>query len=194
MQVFKDYLYRHTPIQEEQFQELRGELSEKIVKKGEIVLQAGMRSDLVYFVCRGLLRAYTLDRQGKEHTIQFAPENWWMGDRNSVYFQEPSVFSIDAIEETEVVVVRKGFIEKAYAVCPDFAKYNTRLLHNSIRYMQRRINLLLAATAEERYLDFIRLYPELTLRVSQMMIASYLGITPESLSRVRKELARKHSN
>ncbi|QNL48082.1 Crp/Fnr family transcriptional regulator [Olivibacter sp. SDN3] len=194
MQAFQEYLQKHTPITVEQFHLLKHELKEKKYNKGETLLIEGGKTDVIYFVCSGLLRAYTLDKQGKEHIIQFAPENWWMGDRNSTYFNQPAEYSIDAIEDSEVVVISKKFMEMAHKVCLDFGKYNIRLLHNSIRHMQRRINLLLAATAEERYLDFINLYPQLTLRISQIMIASYLGITPESLSRVRKELARKHSN
>jgi len=193
MQVFKDYLQQHSPITEEQFQLLRKELKVKTYPKGTMVLREGGTTQVFWFVCSGLLRAYTLDSQGKEHTLQFAPENWWIGDRNSIYFHESAVFNIDALEDTEVVLITKNFLEEAQTICPDFRKYNELLLHNNIRHMQCRINQLLAATAEERYLDFIQLYPNLTLRISQIMIASYLGITPESLSRVRKTLARKHS-
>lgn len=193
MQVFQDYLRKHTPISEAQFQLIKHTLSEKKYSKGKILLTEGGKTDVNYFVCSGLLRAYTLDIYGKEHTIQFAPENWWIGDRNSTHFNEPAAFNIDVLEDSEVVIITKEFMEQAQNICLDFAKYNIYLLHNTIRHMQRRINLLLAATAEERYLDFIQLYPKLTLRISQIMIASYLGITPESLSRVRKELAKKHS-
>ncbi|MFC6102185.1 Crp/Fnr family transcriptional regulator [Olivibacter domesticus] len=162
------------------------------MKKGKVLLNEGEKTNVSYFVSKGLLRAYTLDLNGKEHIIQFAPEDWWIGDRNSVYFNEPAVFNIDVLEDAEVVVITKAFMEQALDICPDFGKYNIYLLHNSIRHMQNRINKLLAATAEERYLDFIKLYPDLTLRIPQMMIASYLGVTPESLSRVRKALAQKH--
>jgi len=194
MQAFKNYLQQHSPITGEQFDLLTGDLKAKDYVKGDILLREGGKTDIFYFVSSGLLRAYTLDSQGKEHTIQFAPENWWIGDRNSVYFNEPAVFNIDVLEDTQVVLITKNFLERAQTICPDFRKYNEFLLHNNIRHMQCRINQLLAATAEERYLEFIRLYPNLTLRISQIMIASYLGITPESLSRVRKALAKKHSH
>lgn len=193
MQAFENYLKRHTPINSEQFAILKDELKEKRYQKGRVLLREGESTEASYFVCSGLLRAYTLDSQGKEHTIQFAPEDWWLGDRNSVYFNEPAAFNIDVLEDTEVVIINKNFMNRVLDICPAFGKYQIYLLHNSIRHMQRRINQLLAATAEERYLDFIRLYPKLTLRISQIMIASYLGITAESLSRVRKELARRNS-
>lgn len=189
---FQQYLQKHTPINANQFEILRKNLISKSLKKGKVLLNEGEKTNVSYFVSKGLLRAYTLDLNGKEHIIQFAPEDWWIGDRNSVYFNEPAVFNIDVLEDAEVVVITKDFMEQALDICPDFGKYNIYLLHNTIRHMQNRINKLLAATAEERYLDFIKLYPDLTLRIPQMMIASYLGVTPESLSRVRKALAQKH--
>lgn len=144
-----------------------------------------------FFVSKGLLRAYTIDSFDKEHIIQFGPEDSWVSDRNSFYFNLPAMFYVDAIEDCEVVYINKEFYEKAEKIIPGFNSFTVMILHNSIRFMQRRISLLLGATAEQRYLDFIELYPNLTLRVPQWMIASYLGITPESLSRVRKELATK---
>lgn len=138
---------------------------------------------------RGLLRAYTLDEAGKEHLIQFAPENWFIVDRSSVYFKDPSDSFIEAIEESEIVFLDYEFMDRATSMSITFAKFNEKLLHNHIRHLQKRIRLLLGASAERRYLEFIKTYPDLLLRVPQWMIASYLGITPESLSRVRKELA-----
>ena len=115
-----------------------------------------------------------------------------MSDRSSVYFNEPSDFFIDAIEDSMVIFFDKDFIEKANEVNKEFRAYNDRMLHKHILHMQKRINSLLGFAADRRYMDFIKLYPDLTLRVPQWMIASYLGITPESLSRVRKELASKN--
>jgi CRP-like cAMP-binding protein len=145
-----------------------------------------------FFVEKGLLRLYTIDDLGKEHVIQFAPENWIVSDRSSAYFNQPSDFYIDVVEDSEVVFLDKVFMDKASEQDLNFRHYFEKLLHNHIRHIQRRVSLLLGATAEQRYMDFIKLYPDLMLRVPQWMIASYLGITPESLSRVRKELAKKH--
>jgi len=192
MLTFQQYLQKHTPINADQFEILKKHLTTKSFKKGKVLLTEGGRTAVSYFVSKGLLRAYTRDANGKEHIIQFAPEEWWLADRNSIYFNEPAAFNIDVLEDTDVVFISEVFMQQALDICPDFGKYNIYLLHNTIRHMQNRINKLLAATAEERYLDFIKLYPDLTLRIPQMMIASYLGITPESLSRVRKALAQKH--
>ncbi|MFT3826746.1 MAG: Crp/Fnr family transcriptional regulator [Chitinophagaceae bacterium] len=191
---FKNYLQQHTPISDEQFEQLSHQVSVRSYDKGRILTHPGDTATTVsgYFVTQGLLRAYTTDEKGREHIIQFAPENWWIGDRSSMYFNEPATFYIDVVEDAEVVIVNRGFMEQAQTICPEFVRFNISLLHNSIRYMQHRISLLLAAPAEERYLSFVQLYPNVMLRVPQLMVASYLGITPESLSRVRKELARKN--
>lgn len=192
IEVFKKYIQEHTPINDAQFELLSRELTERSYSKGRILVRQGDLMSISYFVARGLLRSYTIDNTGKEHIIQFAPENWWIGDRNSGYFNEPAVFFIDVVEDAQVIHISRHFMDRAQEVCPEFSRYTIYLLHNTIRHMQLRINQLLAATAEERYLDFIRLYPNVTLRVPQMMIASYLGITPESLSRVKKELAKRY--
>ncbi|WP_186990754.1 Crp/Fnr family transcriptional regulator [Constantimarinum furrinae] len=161
-------------------------------KKGDLLLREGEVCDASIFVEKGLLRTYTLDEAGKEHIVQFAPENWFTGDRGSIYFSDPAYFFIEAVEDSEVVFVPDAAIDKASDLSAAFRQYNKTLLHNHIRNLQKRINLLLGATAEQRYLSFITQYPDLLLRVPQWMIASYLGITPESLSRVRKELADKN--
>jgi CRP-like cAMP-binding protein len=186
------YLQQHTAITDAQWSELLPLVQVRSVKKGTILLKQEAICSEVFFVADGLLRSYTVDDQGKEHILQFGPEHWLIADRNSFYYQQPALFFVDAIEDSSVVLLEQSFFDRAEAIVPGFVKYNMMALHNSIRYMQRRINQLLAADAEERYLDFINLYPNVTLRVPQWMIASYLGITPESLSRVRKELARRN--
>ncbi len=189
---FKKYLQSKFTISDEQFNALASEVAICNFKKGELVLAKGEFDSVTYFVTKGVLRSYSINSLGKEHIIQFAPEEWWIGDRNCFYFNEPAYFFIDAIEDTETVHVSKAFFDKAEKLVPEFSSWNNKILQNSMRFMQRRINLLLGATAEVRYLDFIKLYPNLALRVPQTLIASYLGITPESLSRVRKELASKN--
>jgi CRP-like cAMP-binding protein len=188
---FKSYFQSKIDLTDEQFDSISAPLKVKKFDKNEIVQFKGDMLKYGFFVGKGLLRAYSIDAKGKEHIIQFAPENWFVSDRNQMH-DEPSEFFIEAIEPTEAVIVPDNFMSEASRKVPCLLALNVTMLHNSIRFMQKRINMLLSATAEERYLDFIKLYPNLTLRVPQWMIASYLGITPESLSRVRKELANKH--
>lgn len=189
---FKQYLTEKSGLKPKEFEQLAAALKTMSVTKGEYLLQPGEVCEHSFFVEKGLLRSYTIDEGGKEHIIQFAPENWFLSDRSSAYFNEASEFYIEAIEDSEVVLIDHDFMIKAAGISNAFRQYNEKLLQNHIRHLQKRINLLLGATAEKRYLDFIHLYPDLLLRVPQWMIASYLGITPESLSRVRKELARKN--
>jgi CRP-like cAMP-binding protein len=189
---FAAYLKKRLSLTDEQATEAVSCLKTKTIKKGQVLLSAGDLKSEAYFINSGLLRYFSIDEKGKEHIIQFAPEDWMLSDRDTTVFNEPSVFYIDAIEDSEVVIVKKDFFPAIKNIVPEILELNILMLHNSIRFMQKRLNMLLSATAEERYLDFIKLYPNLTLRVPQWMIASYLGITPESLSRVRKDLAKKH--
>ncbi|MBE9600386.1 Crp/Fnr family transcriptional regulator [Pedobacter sp. MC2016-24] len=192
LEHLKAYLQKKVAITDEQFALISDKLKVKHFAKNEMILMKGDVSAHGYFVVEGLLRSYSIDSKGKAHIIQFAPEQWWLSERNGMLYKEASDFFIDAIEDTHAIVVPSDFIVQAANIVPCMNDLNHTILNNAIRFMQKRINMLLSATAEERYLDFIKLYPNLTLRVPQWMIASYLGITPESLSRVRKDLAHKH--
>jgi len=178
-------------LSQKEIDKLKSLTEEKHFKKGELILREDEVCPATYFIENGLLRSYSIDDSGKEHIIQFAPEQWLISNRSSIFFGEPSDFFIDAVEETTAIEIYPGFLENAVKINGKFAAFNDRLLHNHIRQLQKRLNLLLSATAEKRYLDFIHLYPNLLNRIPQWMIASYLGITPESLSRVRKELSQK---
>ncbi|MDF2832840.1 MULTISPECIES: Crp/Fnr family transcriptional regulator [Chryseobacterium] len=164
----------------------------KKVGKNEMLLQEGEVCRNTFFVEKGLLRMYSIDKNGKEHVIQFAPENWLIGDRSSLYFNEKSRYYIEAVEDSEVLFLQPDFFSKLIEEFPNTIEKNDLIIQKHVKSLQDRINSLLGETAEERYLKFIKMYPDLLLRVPQWMIASYLGITPESLSRVRKELAKKN--
>lgn len=164
----------------------------KKVAKNEFLLKEGEVCLDIFFVEKGLLRMYALDQNGKEHIIQFAPENWLISDRSSLNFNEKSKYYIEAVEDSEVYVLNKDFFTNMVERFPQTAENNDMLLQKHIRNLQNRVNSLLADTAEERYKTFIKMYHDILQRVPQWMVASYLGITPESLSRVRKELVRKN--
>ena len=164
----------------------------KKVKKGNFLLREGEICKDIFFVEKGILRMYSVDKNGKEHIVQFAPENWLISDRSSVFFEENSHYYIDATEDAEVWVLKDEFFTEMQTKYPETNINNKRLLNKHIKNLQDRINSLLSDSAEERYMKFIKMYPDIMLRVPQWMVASYLGITPESLSRVRKELAKKN--
>lgn len=192
LENFQNYLKSKAGLTDEQYDTLAKNIRTKSVSKGSFLLRRGEICRHNFFVEKGLLRFYSISEDGKEHIVHFAPETWIIGDRGSIYFNEPSEFYIDAIEDSEVVMLDEDFGLKASELSASYRKFNARALQNHVRHLQLRINLLIGATAEARYMDFIKLYPDLTLRVPQWMIASFLGITAESLSRVRKELARKN--
>lgn len=188
---FKTYLNLNANLSEQQYSETIKGLQIKNIKKGEFLLRSGEICMYIFFVNKGLLRSYTIDQSGKEHIIQFASEGWMITDRSSSFFNESSDLYIDAIEDSEVYFLDESFLQKLSCLSPEFIKNNTQALHNHIRNLQDRVNMLLGATAEERYLKFIKMYPNILARIPQWMVASYLGITPESLSRVRKQLTKK---
>lgn len=189
---FDRYLREKWGLTDEQVAKLMPLMKSKQVHKGDFLLKEGEICTLTFYVEKGLLRLYSLNGNGKVNILQFASENWLVSDRGSVYFNEPSHYFIDAVENSTVIPINTNFIDTISLLSPDFRKKNDKLLHNHVRYLHRRVALLLGATAEERYLDFIKRYPDVMLRVPQWMVASYLGITPESLSRVRKQLAQKN--
>ena len=188
----KAFLTSNLEINEESIQSILKSCTIKRVKKDEFLLRENEHCKHTFFVESGLIRQYSIDDKGKEHTISFAPENWFVSDRESVFFNEASAYYIQALEDSEVVMMDADFFLKLSEEIPSFTDFNNKLLHNHIRHLQKRINMLLSASAKQRYLEFVAMYPDTLLRVPQTMIASYLGITPESLSRVRKELALKN--
>lgn len=192
MENIETYLSEILEIPKEEVSHCSNFYEPKKVVKNEFLLQEGDVCNATYFVEKGLLRMYSIDKNGKEHIIQFAPEKWLISDRSSLYFNEKSKYYIEAVEDSEVLLLKNDFLSNISLSFPNSAGNNDLLLQKHIRNLQNRVNSLLAETAEERYMNFIKMYPDILLRVPQWMVASYLGITPESLSRVRKELARKN--
>lgn len=148
------------------------------VTKGQLLQRSGELNTKVFTVVSGLLRSYTIDQKGKEHIYMFAPENWIIGDNCEVIV--PCDLFIDALEDSIIIETEK-----------DVSKQNPNLksLFNRLAVLQKRIIMLMSSPAVERYEHFVQTYPDIIQRVPQKMIASYLGITPEALSRVRKEIS-----
>jgi CRP-like cAMP-binding protein len=187
--VFREYLKSKVSFTDQQFKEISGILAPRTVTKGTIILSEGEVCQHNIFVTKGCLRSYVIDKKGKEHIIQFAPENWWISEQNSLMKQEPSMYYIDAVEDSEMLLGQRDFNDQLAEILPSGGKMLQVLFQSSFKAMQKRVVNLLSASAEQRYTEFIKTYPTVALRVPQKMIASYLGITPESLSRIRKEVA-----
>lgn len=187
---FRAYLIGQAGVSAEDFDKLAGQIEVKTVAKGEILLSKGGINQHIYFVEKGLLRYFMIDAKGKEHILSFAPENWWLSDRNNLCSNEPSDYFIDAYEPTTVVLLSQEFIQRASDISEEFRVHHQRILQRHILQLYRRISLLIGYSAKDRYLEFLNTYPNITQRVPQWMIASYLGITPEALSRIRHDLAK----
>jgi CRP-like cAMP-binding protein len=190
--TFTNFLTSNLNIDADDIGHIINECQVKQLRKDAFLLREGAQCRHTFFVENGLLRTFTIDDKGKEHILQFSPESWFASDRASAYFNEPSKYFIQALEDSRVRLIDEAFIEKLAQHVPSFTQFNNKLLHNHIRQLQERVVQLLSASAEERYLQFVGTYPDILLRVPQTMVASYLGIAPESLSRVRRELARKN--
>lgn len=161
----------------------------KKIRKRQYLLQEGDVCKYTAFVEKGALRSYSLDERGNEHVVQFALEGWWIGDQYSVLTGEPSVYNIDAIEDSEVLLISNASSEAMLEKVPAMEKYFRILLQNNMIAMQRRLVASLSMTAEEKYTRMLNAYADIIQRVPQHMIASYLGITPETLSRIRKQMS-----
>lgn len=161
-------------------------LQHKVVKKNTVLLSAGDICRAIYFVNKGCLRIFNIDREGDQHNISFCPENWWSVDIASFFGQSPAFYSISALEDTEVFYLGHAAIEKLFTEVPKFERFFRILTQNGFNLYQRRITSNLSKTAEERYLQFQKQYPKLEQRIAQKQIASYLGITPVFLSMLRR--------
>ncbi|MDZ7878805.1 MAG: Crp/Fnr family transcriptional regulator [Saprospiraceae bacterium] len=159
----------------------------KNIKKGDIILRKGEVATKAYFVRIGCLRSYTIDDKGKEHIFMFAPEGWIISDISTQMTDAPSDLFIDALEDSQVEVFDRRLSELIRAISPQINNMTTEKFIKRIAVLQKRIIMLMSATAWERYQHFMETYPSIVQRVPQRMIASYLGITPEALSKLRSD-------
>jgi CRP/FNR family transcriptional regulator, anaerobic regulatory protein len=190
-EVLRTYLERNFPVTEKDFALIKELLQKRSIKKGEFLLREGQVAKEGIFVVSGCLRSYIVDNKGKEHILQFAPKDWWISDFHSLMNSVPTTYFIDAIEDSEVLPVSPEAHRRMMQEIPSYAASFQAGLQRHTSAKERRIIASLSATAEERYNDFLKTYPSIAKRVPQHMLASYIGITPETLSRVRKQLSRK---
>ena len=158
----------------------------KVIKRQFLLQESNVCRHLT-FVNNGCLREYTVDHKGEEHIIQFAIKDWWISDLNSFLGNTKSTHNIDAMQNSEILMLEKEARDKMFEVVPKMERFFRLLMEANYIATHKRIIDSLSASAEERYLAFIKTYPDLVEQVPQSQIASYLGITPQSLSRIRKE-------
>ena len=178
-------------ISEEEFDFAKTLFIPKKLRKRRYLLQEGDVSRYTAFVEKGLLRTFSVDEKGNEPILQFSFEGWWISDLYSFLTDEPSHYNIEALENCELLLITKPSWDILLEKTPVFERYFRLLIQNSLIATQRRLMSSLSQTAEEKYTTLINNFPGCIHRVPQHMIASYLGITPETLSRIRGQIAAR---
>lgn len=178
-------------LTEEELAYCRSRFIPKKLRKRQYLLQEGDLCRYTVFVEKGLLRSFIVDDKGTEHILQFAFEGWWMADLYSFLTNEPSLYYMDAIEDSELLMIDRESWDNLLVQVPAMERYFRILIQNNLIATQRRLMGTMSDTAEEKYLKLTRTFPECIQRVPQHMIASYLGMTRETLSRTRGHMAQK---
>ena len=163
----------------------------KKIRKNQYLLQEGDVAKHAAFVEKGALRAYSVDDRGTEHIIQFAFEGWTISDLYSFLTGEAATYNVDALEDSELVLISKAAQDEILKQIHEYEVYTRLQITGAYLAMQKRLTSILSLSLEERYINLTKLYPNLIQRVPQRMIASYMGLTPETLSRVRRKIKDK---
>ncbi len=167
-------------------------LSPKSIRRKDIILQEGQVCKTINYVESGALRAFYLDKEGKESTIMFAVADWWVTDMYCFINQLPAMLNIEAIDDSNILQLKKEDLDKLYIEVPKFERFFRIIMQNAYIREQLRVIQNLSMTAEERYNNFMSKYPHIAQQVTQKQIASYLGISPEFLSVIRKAKSKKN--
>jgi CRP-like cAMP-binding protein len=189
--ILRKHITSRVPLSDEEFDVCSKYFVPKKLKKNQFLLNEGDVCRYIGFVNSGCLREYKIDNKGTEHILQFAIEDWWVSDLHSFLSGLPANYSIDALQDSEILLLERSAREELLSSCPKMERFFHLLIEANHVASQQRIADSLSTSAEERYLKFIKMYPLLFEQVPQNQIASYLGITPQSLSRIRKELTQK---
>lgn len=168
-------------------------VQEKTLKRKTMLVKSGDVNQFSAFVTHGCLRSYSLDSNGFEHIIQFAPSGWWIADIASLISGEPGKLSIEALEDSTVLLLSRKNQEILFAKYPIFERFFRIIIENSVASQHNRLMDYLGLSAQERYEGFCKRYPSLMQSLPQKLIASYIGVTPEFLSKMRRQMVAKKS-
>lgn len=189
--VLRRYLLDRAPFSDSDLERIEPYFLPRHLAKGSFLQRAGEAIRYAAFVAHGCLRCFVIDAQGKEHILQFAPETWWVSDIVALTSGSPATLFVEALEDSELLLLDRPSQKALLEAFPLYAAAYQAGVQKHIASKDTRILQTLSASAEERYLGFLATYPSIARRVPQRMLASYLGITPEALSRVRRSIAKK---
>ncbi|WP_296382006.1 Crp/Fnr family transcriptional regulator [Winogradskyella sp.] len=181
-------IFKNLSFTDEEIKIIESVFHKIIVKKGTILLNAGDIVDTQYYILNGCLRTYHIDTHGKEHTVQFGIKDWWISDYTAFFSSEKSIMTIEVIQDATIYKITEQDKSYLYNQIPKIDRFFRIKLERAFAAFQKRILADLSLSAKERYLRFINTYPNIEKSIKNYHIASYLGITTESLSRIRKEM------
>jgi CRP-like cAMP-binding protein len=184
-------LMRYTQFEPTEVDFFTARLVYKELPKKAHLLQAGKTCRKIFYVQSGALRAYFVDKNGRESTIMFAVADWWVTDMYCFVNSLPAMLSIEAIEHSTFFELSQDHLNQLFTQMPKFERWFRILMQNAYSREQLRVIESLSLTAEERYQKFLQRYPQMIKHLTQKQIASYLGITPEFLSTIRKQQSKK---
>jgi CRP-like cAMP-binding protein len=182
---------RHISLDKEDVRYFTSLLKQEGIPKKSFILKEGQTCRNISYVHSGTLRAYYLDKEGRESTIMFAIADWWITDMFCFINQQPAMLYIEALENSSIFQLQKDDLDKLYLRVPKFERFFRILMQNAYIREQLRVIQNLSLSAEERYNNFLSKYPQVAKQVTQKQIASYLGITPEFLSAIRGNKSKK---
>jgi len=189
--AINDYVNRCGIFSPEDMTVFNGLLKPKSIKKKQLLLREGEICNFEAYIVSGCLRTFYIDENGSEVILQFSVEDWWVSDIGSFHDRTPSLLYIEAIEDSELLTLNPTSKEELLTRVPQFERVFRLMIQRHLSALERRLIRTIAKTAEERYVEFIKQYPKIALRVPQHYIASYLGMTPEFLSKVRRRLVTR---
>lgn len=184
-QRIREYLSRSVRLSEEEIKIFENSLELRLIPKKTILLQAGEVCNFEAYINKGCIREYFIDDAGIELTLQFATEDWWVSDITSFEDQIPSDMYIETLEDCELLVLTRQSKENLINEVPQLERMFRLMIQRHLSKLQKRLFKTVSSTAMDQYIEFVTRYPTISQRVSQQYIASYLGITPEFLSRLR---------
>ena len=185
---FLEYIHKFISLTDEEENMLRSKIVNRNYLKDQYIAQQGDICRSVNFIISGCTKTFYIDKEGQEHIVMFSIEDWWTSDMGSFISQTEADFNVQCVENTELIMFHRDIIEKLYEEIPKLERFFRQIVERALVASQKRIVRSFSLTARERYLYFKNQYPEIEKRIPQYMIASYLGITKEFLSKIKSQI------